>query len=197
MVPPCNVPSWRGAPAPCAALSPRTEPAIFKDIVWGPAGPLRLPHARRPGTGLLQPIVGWLMASTTDRSLTRLGLAALSCVIPAQPRSSGQHSQTGRPVLTARSYCAHSVSPRDSQRGTATMTVDVTNVTKGDWDPGVCIPGTKEPEEDTHHTPPAGSWERETRTKREFRTVTFKAKSFSLSLSLSAQTVNLSPLASV
>lgn len=179
--------------SPCAALSPGTEPAILKDVVWGPAGPLRLSHSRWPGTRLLQPVVGWLTASTTDGSLNPPGTGRPVLRDPTQPRSGGRHPQTGGPVLTARSYCAHSASSRDSQRGTATMTLDVTNVTKGEWDPGVCIPGTKEPEEDTHHTPPEGSWEREKRTKREFSTSTLKASPSHCQESVSSDSEPLSP----
>lgn len=126
-------PPGEGALAPCATPSPRTERPIFKDVVWGPAGPPRLSHTRRSGTGLLRPMVGWLMAPTADRSLTHLGLAVLSCEIPAQPRSSGQLLAMGRLVLVAQSYCTRSASPRDSQRGRAPMTLDITDITKGDW----------------------------------------------------------------
>lgn len=126
-------PPSEGAPSLCATPSPRTERPIFKDVAWGPAGPQRLSHTCRSGTGLLRPMVGWLMASTTDRSLTHLGLAVLSCEIPAQPRSGGQRSATGRLALVAQSYCTHSASPRDRQLGRASVTLDITDVTKGDW----------------------------------------------------------------
>lgn len=126
-------PPGEGAPAPCATPRPCTEHPISKDVVWSPAGAPRLSHTCWSGTGLLRPMVGWLMAPTADRSLTYLGLAVLFCEIPAQPRSGSQCSAMGSLVLVAQSYCTHSASPRDRPRGRAPVTLDITDVTKGDW----------------------------------------------------------------